>query len=289
MTAKWESFQTDPLALLACLAFEIVFLLQSYVTGIWERLSVSWFTPRSSALRRMRSPSSLRNSSPLLGAKARPMPAPTRQPSAKMPSVPNVVAHALDRSSRPMASRMSSLSMSCRYLRALSPRLRISFTFTSMTRLQAAGRPRVLRAEEVPEAIWPRTPWNAWGKEASERGACRSLARLRLLSGEVRKLALHQWDERDPQSDLHQLAGHRRKEPASEEVADPRRGEHHADGVAVDPPAQVDAAGEIVRLASDRRLEGASFVDHALAVIHRASPLVFRVDGHCDLLDLSEK
>src|SRR5439155_19582866 len=42
-----------------------------YVTGICERLITSWLTPSSSALRRIRSPSSLRTSSPLLGAKAR--------------------------------------------------------------------------------------------------------------------------------------------------------------------------------------------------------------------------
>jgi len=76
----------------------------SYVIGICERLGNCSPTPISSAFLRMRSPSSLRKSSPLLGANARPIPAPTRQPNAKMPMVPNAVLQPLERSSRPTAS-----------------------------------------------------------------------------------------------------------------------------------------------------------------------------------------
>src|SRR5207302_794921 len=75
-------------------------------------------------------------SSPDLGAKASPMPAPTRHPNAKMPMVPSAETHGLERSSSPMASRTSSLSMSCRYLRALSPCLRMSLTIIDRLRMR---------------------------------------------------------------------------------------------------------------------------------------------------------
>src|SRR5882724_11297079 len=178
---------------------------RGYVTGICDRFITSWLTPSSSALRRIRSPSSLRNSSPLFGAKASPMPAPTRHPSAKMPMVPSAVLQLLLRSSRPSASSTSSLSMSCRYFRALSPRLRMSFTMVASK--GGLPRPRITPSRLANVFTSP-TQCLEEGR-ASERRARRPLALRVRGSDDVRELALDQGDEREAQPDLQEPAGER--------------------------------------------------------------------------------